>query len=154
MKNILSFILLVFCLPAFAQDEEMEIIDNKEPTIQISVYGKSISASLLSNNDTNCITIFSNKTTADAKMVIANPQARMDTTFIRRFMLMTDKDEEISIPFTSRIVGFTNASLKEIVEKTQKGKTYFLYTIATPKDPAIAARIRVRRILLTKIMMK
>lgn len=154
MKNIFCLLMVLCWIPVFAQDEEVEIIDQKEPKVQISVYGKSIIASLLSNNDTNCITIYKNKTTNDAKMVVANPQARTDTTIIRKFMLMSEKDEEINVPFTSRIVGFTNASLKEIIEKTQKGTTYFLYTIATPKDPAIAARVRVRRILLTKIILK
>jgi hypothetical protein len=60
----------------------------------------------------------------------------------------------LQIAFTGRMVGKTDADLKEIFNKTEKGKTYKLYTIATPADPNIAATVRVRRILLCKVKIK
>ena len=43
---------------------------------------------------------------------------------------------------------------KCVFKKTEKNKTYNLYTIATPADPTEAAYVRMRRFLLCKVVIK
>ena len=134
---------MIISLSCFAQE--------KVPVL-IYAQGVSIKASLDGNNDTASISLLSKK--KEGKFSIINSHAKNETTWIRKFMLMTDADEDLKISFTGRMVGKVDADLKEVFSKTEKGKTYKLYTIATPADPNEAATIRVRRILLCKVVIK
>ncbi len=127
------------------------VAQEKVPVL-IYAQGSSVKASLDGNNDTASIVLLSKK--KEGKFSIINSNAKNETSWIRKYMLMTDADEDLQIAFTGRMVGKTDADLKEIFNKTEKGKTYKLYTIATPADPNIAATVRVRRILLCKVKIK
>lgn len=145
MKKFLLLFCMLIAMATFAQHTE------KAPVL-IFAQGTSIKASLDGNNDTVSITLLSKK--KDGKFSIVNANAKNETDWVRKYMLMTDADEDLKISFTGRIAGSVGAELKEIFSKTKKGSSYKLYTIATPADPNQAATVRVRRIFLCKVVIK
>lgn len=141
-KNI--FILLLFVsLSSFAQTEKM--------ALQISSQGTTVRASVDGGNENVKLTLSTKK---DGRLVIMNANAKNETKLTRRYMLMTSVDEDLQLNFMSRVNGITNALLKDIFAKTSVGKTYMLYSIATPSDPNEAAAVRVKRVLLCKVIIK
>lgn len=151
MKHLLAAILLFSIGFVNAQDLEDDPVETEEPQVQISVNGKSLKASVLRDNQSNNINLFKKQ---EGKMVILDFQAKSDTSNYRKFMLVDANDEVLKIPFTARLVGIINVNLADIFKQTEAGKTYYLYTISTPKDPQLAARVRVKRVLLSKIEIK
>lgn len=147
MKKIFFLLLVVIGLQSIAQDTK------KPVPILISAQGKTVDAFLDSNNAKKILTltIEDNK---DARLSIAHANAKNESAFNRSFTLVNDKDEDLKLSFTSRRVGVINLQLNDFFAKAKKGKTYKIYTIAIPKDPAVAATVRVRRILLCSIMVK
>ena len=141
-KNIFTLLLFV-SLNSFAQTEKM--------ALQISSQGTTVRASVDCENENVKITLSTKK---DGRLVIMNANAKNETKLTRRYMLMTIADEDLQLNFMSRVNGITNALLKDIFAKTSVGKTYMLYTIATPSDPNEAAVVRIRRVLLCKVIIK
>lgn len=139
-------LLSLFAISSFAAvaQEEFE-------SLQISAQGKTIKASLIGGENISTLTLTHG---GEGKMVIINSNAKNETKLVRQYMLVTSGDEDLKISFSSKSVGITSALLKDIFAKTEKGKIYNLYTIATPADPKEAALVRVRRILLCKVQIK
>lgn len=148
MKKIFLLLALFVSIQNFAQEESVA----KSP-LRISAQGNSINAYLDSNNMKKVLVI-SNKNETTARLIILNADWKNEAAYDRTFMLVSDKDEDVQVNFMSRVKGSSYALLTDIFEKTTKGKTYKLYTVATPTDPAIAATVRVRRILLCSIAVK
>ena len=73
-----------------------------------------------------------------------------DSTHNRTFTLVNSKDS-VLYTFTKSKKGKYKECLKKIKPLLTKGQHYTLYTIALPKDPELAARIRVRRMLVCNI---
>ncbi len=145
MKRILFLSLLFICQQSMAQVNKVALL--------ISAQGKTVDAFLDSNNSKKTIKLISKKD-KDAKFVIMNANCKNEADYNRSYMLVDDKNEDLKISFMSRLVGNTYAFLDTIFSKTLKGKTYKLYTVAVPKDPEVAARVRVRRILLCNVEVK
>jgi hypothetical protein len=147
MKKLYLILLLFIGLQATAQEAR------KTVPILISAQGKTVDAFLDSNNSKKTITL-NKQDDASAKLVIMNANAKNESDFNRSFSLVDDKDAELKVSFMSRVIGNTYTSLNSFFEQAQKGKTYKLYTIAIPKDPNVAATVRVRRILLCNVTVK
>ena len=147
MKKLYLIILLFIGQQATAQETK------KLVPILISAQGKTVDAFLDSNNSKKTL-VLTKQADANARLVIMNANAKNESTYNRSFSLVDEKDTELKVNFMSRIIGNTYTPLKNIFEQIQKGKTYRLYTIAIPKDPAIAAKVRVRRILLCNVTVK
>jgi hypothetical protein len=147
MKKLFLFLALFVTLQVPAQEDAAKM------PLRISAQGNTIDVYLDSNNAKKILTITNKKEDA-ARLVIMNSDWKKEADFDRSFTLVSDKDEDLQISFMSRMKGTSYALLTDIFAKAQKGKTYKLYTMATPTDPAIAATIRVRRILLCSIAVK
>lgn len=147
MKALLLYFSLLCYTSSMAQETK------KPVPFLISAQGKTIDAFLDSDNSKKVLLLQAH---ADkySKLVIVNSNAKNETAFNRSYMLVDETDNQLSINFTSRIVGTTTVFLNDIFKLTQKGKTYKLYTMAVPKDPQVAATVRVARILLGNIAVK
>jgi hypothetical protein len=147
MKKLYLILLLFIGMQGTAQEAK------KLVPILISAQGKTVDAFLDSNNSKK-ILMLAKQDDANAKLLIMNANAKNESSYNRSFSLVDDKDAELKLSFMSRVVGNTYVSLKNFFEQAQKGKTYKLYTIAIPKDPNVAATVRVRRILLCNVTVK
>jgi len=147
MKKIFLLLALFVSIQNFAQEETAKM------PLRISAQGNTIDVYLDSNNSKKTLTI-TNKKEDESRLIIMNSDWKKEADFDRSFTLVNDKDEDLQISFMSRMKGTSYALLTDIFTKAQKGKTYKLYTTATPTDPAIAATVRVRRILLCSIAVK
>jgi hypothetical protein len=147
MKKMLLLLLMLPALCCMAQDTK------KPVSILVSAQGNTVSTYLDSNNSKRTL-VLADKQDAAAKLVIMNANAKRETAYDRKFMVVNDKDADLGISFVSRLAGNTYAYLNDLLTKLQKGKTYKLYTTAIPKDPNVAATVRVQRILLCNIVMK
>ena len=85
--------------------------------------------------------------TGNVVIAAINPAEYTET--IRSFMLVNDADAELYRIKNAKTKN--SISLKSLAPKLQSGKTYRLYTISIPSDPAKAALVRVRRILVATI---
>ncbi len=84
-------------------------------------------------------------------LTIVNQQWQQeDTTYNRSFTLVNNKDS-VLYTFTKSKKGKYKECLKKIKPLLTKGGHYMLYTIALPKHPTLAARVRVRRMLVCNI---
>ena len=144
MRSILLLALLFFSTNLWSQEEI-------EPLL-ICAQGTTLKANVIKDNIANILTLDSRK--KEGKLLIENKNIQNEKKMIRRYMLMTEQDEELAINFTSKVVGTSFVLLKDIFKKTEKNKTYFLYTIATPADPNEAAYVKIRRFLLCKVVIK
>ena len=106
----------------------------------------------MKDNIANVLKLDSEK--KEGKLLIENKNINNEKKWIRKYMLMTEQDEELAINFTSKVVGTSFVLLKDVFKKTKKNKTYNLYTIATPADPEEAAYVKMRRFLLCKVVIK
>ena len=141
MKQLLLCLCLTVALATNAQEDQLPIL--------ISAQGKTVKAFALGKNDSNVISL--NSKSIEGRIILVNKNAKSEIKMVRQYMLMSDTDEDLQISFSGRIVGTVGAALKDIFEKTKKGQTYMLYTIATPADPKEAALVRVRRVMLCKL---
>lgn len=148
MKKTLLLLLTIISLQSIAQDKQ-----SNNTLILISAQGKTVDAFLDSNNSNKILTLTTKKD-KEARLVFAYVNAKNESTYNRSYILANDKDEDLQIGVVGRTIGTNYASLDEVFSKTQKGKTYKLYTVAIPKDPNVAATVRVRRILLCNIAVK
>lgn len=147
MKKLYFFFLLFMGLQSIGQETQ------KPVPILVSAQGKTVDAFLDSNNSKKTL-VLTKQDDANARLVIMNANAKNESIYNRSFILVDDKNAELKVNFMSRVIGNTYASLKSFFEQAQKGKTYKLYTIAIPKDPNVAATVRVRRILLCNLTVK
>lgn len=144
MKNIFLLVFLFFSTNLWSQEEIEPIL--------ICAQGTASKASVMKDNIANVLTLDSEK--KEGKLLIENKNINNEKKWIRKYMLMTEQDEELAINFTSKVVGTSFVLLKDVFKKTKKNKTYNLYTIATPADPEEAAYVKMRRFLLCKVVIK
>jgi hypothetical protein len=144
MKNIFLLAILFVSTNLWSQEEIEPIL--------ICAQGTNLKANVFKDNIANVLTLDPHK--KEGKLLIENKNIQNEKKMIRKYMLMTEQDEELAINFTSKVLGTSFVLLKDIFKKTEKNKSYFLYTIATPADPNEAAYVKVRRFLLCKVVIK
>jgi hypothetical protein len=144
MKNIFLLAILFVSTTLWSQEEIAPII--------ICAQGTTLKADILKDNTTNLLILDSHK--KEGNLLIENKNILNEKKMIRRYMLLKENDQELSIEFTNKQDGISFVLLKNVFKKTEKNKTYNLYTIATPADPTEAAYVRMRRFLLCKVVIK
>lgn len=72
----------------------------------------------------------------------------------RSYIIYDEQDNEILKLNASKKVNTQQVAIKELLKKLEAGKKYFLYTMATPSNPKLAAVVRVRRILLCAVIVQ
>jgi len=144
MKNIFLLAILFVSTTLWSQEEIAPII--------ICAQGTTLKADNLKDNTTNLLILDSHK--KEGNLLIENKNILNEKKMIRRYMLLKENDQELSIEFTNKQDGISFVLLKNVFKKTEKNKTYNLYTIATPADPTEAAYVRMRRFLLCKVVIK
>ena len=144
MKSIFLLATLFVSTSLWSQEEI-------EPLL-ICAQGTTMKANVIKDNVANILTLDSHK--KEGKLLIENKNIHNEKKMIRKYMLMTEQDEELAINFTSKVVGTSFVLLKDVFKKTEKNKHYNLHTIATPADPKEAAYVKMRRFLLCKVVIK
>lgn len=142
MKVLIALMLSVLGLSVMAQQQ----------SFKISVQRQIVSAHIDADNGNKKIVI----TTADKianvqRFMIRSLYPELDKDAKRSFMITNEADKSEFTITDKDGNGVFSISLKEVADKLEKGKTYKLYTVAIPKDPDLAARVKVKRILVASI---
>jgi len=106
---------------------------------------------LLGENNSDKVLIIKRDTSSSARFIIKVEEWAQERNMNRRFSFVGDNGNPALDIEEGNILGEYAISIKELSAKLNNNNTYTLYTIALPKDPAIAATIRVRRLLVCKI---
>lgn len=146
MKKLMLYMFLFSACLSMAQTQQE--VDN---TVLISVNEVKLKAQINHDNSSNTIKLNSNNS---GRLVLMYANAKNENEIHRRFFVVNEKGQELDISFKSRTVGIINVEISELLAKTQKGKLYKMYTLATPKDATVAATIRVKPILLTHLQIE
>jgi hypothetical protein len=82
---------------------------------------------------------------------VTSLQPGLDKEFKRFFTITDAADAEIATIDSTRLKGVYEVPLQQLAKKMKKGNIYKIYTMAIPADPAKAAVVRVRPMLLCSI---
>jgi hypothetical protein len=88
---------------------------------------------------------------ATDKITIKYFMSNADNTWKRTFLINDESEKNFVTLGLNKQTGsasFNAAKLKELVEKK---KPFYIYTVSVPKNPSLAATVRVRRVLLCKV---
>jgi hypothetical protein len=88
------------------------------------------------------------------KITIKYTSATADDSWKRTFYINDSSDNNILTIPLSKQTGAISVSAGKLSQLMKSKQPLFIYTIATPKNKALAASVRVRRILLCKIEWK
>ena len=91
------------------------------------------------------------KTNYAATAALEVKELKPSKKMIRSYMVYDEQDNELIKLVKSKKPGTQQVLIKGLLKKLEAGKKYFLYTIAIPSDPKLAAAVRVRRILLCAV---
>lgn len=140
---ILIHLFFITALTVFSQQKNLTV---KTPA-------QSISVSLDDDNTEKSVVINLNKKTlAQDKLVVHNSNTQELKDWNRSYIIFNEASAEVAKLKTSgKTAEIAIAYLKK---KLQQNKDYGLYTVALPKDPAKAALVRVRRILICTLRVK
>jgi hypothetical protein len=124
----------------------------QQQSFKISVQRQIVSAHIDSDNNNKKIVITTGDKIANVqRFMIRSLYPELDKEYIRSFSI-TDEGEKAFARFTDdKDAGVFTLPLKDVADKLEKGKTYKLYTQAIPRDPEMAARVKVKRILIATI---
>lgn len=123
--------------------------------ITVSAASKKITVSLDDDNTDKvlALNIAQVKTDKNALMV-CNLNWKSDADMKRKFMLYTEDDNAVADLDSTEKPGVYTLQMTEVIDKAKPGALLDLYTIAIPKDPAKAAVVKVRRVLVCKIKLQ
>ncbi len=121
--------------------------------ISLTKKGDRLSATLDDNNlDKSFVIRKSNISDSNYFNVTVSDEV-INADWKRIFFIHNSADSDVATLQTMSD-GFYRISLKELSEKLQAGKEYYLYTIAQPTDPKKAMLVKVARILICKIVIE
>jgi len=142
MKTFLTLLLSVFGIAAMAQEQSFKITAQKQ----------IVTAYINGDNTNKKIVINTSEKIANVqRMMIRSLRPELDAEWKRTFAI-TDDNDKAEFTFTDeKSTGVFTISLKELADTLKKGQRYKLYTMAIPLDPAKAAIVRVKRILIATI---
>ncbi len=143
MKKVFLIVCVFAFFSAYAQLEKKFSVSLQKQTVHATVEG---------NNSDKVITIHSNTRSTD-QLKILNGRWQAEKDWKRSFEIF-DSTENFLLKIPAVNQSAYQLTIKQLRSQLQKGLRYSLYTIAIPKDPDLAARVRVRRILVCKINMK
>ncbi len=88
---------------------------------------------------------------ATDKITITYSMSNADNTWKRTFLINDESEKNfvtLELNKQSGSVCFNAAKLKDLLEKK---KPFYIHTVSVPKNPSLAASVRVRRVLLCKV---
>jgi len=137
MKKI--FVLLFFFIATTAIAQRHVTVTYKTDSFTV----------LLGEGNLNSLSI-KRDSTSNERLVIKLEEWAQERTMNRTFSFVGDNGNPALEIKEGKVPGEYTISSKELLAAL-KGNTYTLYTIALPKDPELAARIRIRRLFVCKI---
>jgi hypothetical protein len=144
MKRLLLLIFLIFTLATVnAQTDSWQILFNKKVVLK----GNS------NKPDTELVVKTSPLKSTD-KLTVKYSSAADDNSLNRTFYINDSADNNLITCALNKQSGSINVTARKLTRVMLSKQPVFIYTMAIPKDKALAARVRVRRILLCKIEWK
>ena len=125
-----------------------------QTTKSVSVFldRQHVSASADADNSANQLNLYSNTPSA-AMLKVLNPGWQKEKDWKRSFEIFDSTDKSLlKIPAANQLS--YQVSVKQLRSLLKRGSVYSIYTMAVPKDPKVAATVRVRRILVCRINVK
>ncbi|TDH20876.1 hypothetical protein EXU57_21015 [Segetibacter sp. 3557_3] len=143
MKRVFFIVCFLAFVAVYAQSGKYIIV---------SILKQSISAPVEGDNGAKVLNVHAN-TRLTEHLKILNGRYQDEKEWKRSFELFDSTDKAVlKIPAVNQSA--YQVTIKQLRSQLRKGAVYSLYTIALPKDPDLAARVRVRRVLVCKINMK
>jgi len=103
-------------------------------------------------NEENAATVLKGSSIKSSDQVtIKYLTTNADDSWKRTFLLTDENDNTITSLTLNKQSGSACFPANKLIELKNKKQPAFIYTISTPKNAALAASVRVRRILLCKI---
>ena len=146
MKKI--FALFIFLYSIF------EIGHAQSDTWKISLGNKELQSLKVGKNpDTITIYLTKSQISREDSLVIEYTEAHLNKEWNRTFIFYNGQTELLHFDFqvSSGIYGLP---MKKIAPKLHDNSSLTIYTFSLPKDKALAATVRVRRILICKLIYK
>jgi hypothetical protein len=143
---MIKVFLLCICAFVFYANSEAEPAESWQIVVNDKVVFKGNSDH---DNPTVKLKPFSVKATD--KITIRYFMTEADNSWKRTFYLNDESEKNfvtIGLNKQNGSVSFKATNLKELIEKK---KTIYIHTVSIPKDPALAASVRVRRVLLCRV---
>lgn len=139
MKKILSlFLLMIIGMTVNAQ--HIISLNNK----------KQLTINLEEDNSGKAL-IIKLKGAYPAKALLTIKDLKQDKAWVRTYTITDEKDNVITELSKSSKANTQQILIQSLLKKLEAGKKYFIYTLAKPADPKLAASVRVRRYLLCSV---
>lgn len=143
MKILFTSIAILFSTIMYSQDRN----------ITVNVQTQSIAVSLDDDNaEKNIYINTSSAVTAEDLLLIAVLFWKDEQDWNRKFIINDEEGNDIATLTLAKKQGIYCEKLSTIVPLLTKGKPYYLYTAALPKDPKLAMVVKVPRVLVCKII--
>ena len=139
MKLIALMMSLSLAFSAFSQDSWKVVLN-----------GTQLLETGAENEEGNLITLTKAELAKTGNFLIKYTEKEPQTGW-KRTIMVVDKEENDIQRETGRILTIPNKTL--LMQLLKEGRLY-VYTLALPTDPELAARIRVRRVHLCTITLK
>lgn len=141
--------LLILCLFT------VENISAQNMKIAVSAASKKITVLLDDDNSDKTLMLDAAKLRGNKNdLMVCSLNWKTDADMNRKFMLYTEDDNAVADLDTTQKKGIYTLPLSAIINDAKPGATLDLYTIAIPKNPAKAAVVKVRRVLVCKIKLQ
>jgi hypothetical protein len=88
------------------------------------------------------------------KSLLTIKDLKQDKAWIRTYTITDEKDNVITELSKSSKANTQQIVIQTLLKKLEAGKKYFIYTMAKPADPKLAASVRVRRYLLCSVIVQ
>lgn len=126
------------------------MIYSQDREISIKIQSDTITVSMDDDNHNKSIRLHTAGSNTKDDMVASVLYWKEETDWKRRFIINDESNNDIA-ELTEKGKGIYCKKLSEIIPSLEKNKTYFLYTVALPKDPKKAMLVKVPRMLVCKI---
>jgi hypothetical protein len=139
MKAFLLFLTLALSTSVMAQNDNWKVSHNGKVRLSAS-----------EENEKNLVEIKAAELNKKGLLSIAYKEVTPQADWQREIMIFDPSDNEFKRGKGS-LLKIQNADLKKLFGKS---KTLMIYTMSLPKDPNLAATVRVRRVHLCTLVLK
>ena len=139
MKALLLFLTLAVSTSLFAQTDSWKLSHNGKVKLEAS-----------EESEKNRVEIKAAELNKKGLLSIAFKEGTPQKDWQRQIMVFDPSDNEL-VNTKASLVKLSNTELKKFFGKS---KTLMVYTMSLPKDPALAATVRVRRVHLCTLVLK
>jgi len=139
MKAFLLFLTFAICTSLMAQNDQWKVTHNAKVRLSTS-----------EENEKNSIEIKTADVNKKGLLSIAFKEGVPQPDWQRELIIFDPADNEL-LKQKGSLLKVQNADLKKLFGKS---KTLMVYTMSLPKDPNLAATVRVRRVHLCTLVLK